>query len=37
MKRCQGRTSSGIGLPRGIDEDETSGVVEVARDCESRD
>jgi hypothetical protein len=31
MKRCQGRTSSGIGLPRGIDEDETSDVVEVAR------
>lgn len=37
MKRCQGRTSSRIGLPRGIDEDETSDVVEVARDCESRD
>jgi hypothetical protein len=37
MKRCQGRTSSRIGLSRGIDEDETSDVVEVARDCESRD
>jgi hypothetical protein len=37
MKRWQGRTSSRIGLPRGIDEDETSDVVEVAWDCESRD
>jgi hypothetical protein len=31
MKRWQGRRSSRIGLPRGIDEDETSDVVEVAR------